>query len=54
MRTPKNCKMHQCAPKPWRRTPNLTGDYDFDATIMHRSNKDMAKKLDMYTAKPKR
>jgi hypothetical protein len=36
---------HDCAPKPWRHVPKLTGDYDFDATIMHRKNKDMATRI---------
>lgn len=42
---------HQCAPKGWRRVPNVTGDYDLDASIAHSPNKDMAKKLDLYTTR---
>ena len=40
---------HQCAPRDWRKTPNLTGDYDLDATILHRRNKDIAHRLELYT-----
>ncbi len=39
---------HECAPKPWRHTPIITGDYDLDATIMHRSNKDMTGRLQQH------
>ena len=39
---------HQCAPSSWRRVPNVTGDYDLDASIGHSPNKDMAQKLSMY------
>jgi hypothetical protein len=42
---------HQCAPEAWRRTPVVSGDYDFDATIQHRSNKDMAGRLDQHIAR---
>lgn len=43
---------HECAPKPWRETENLTGDYDLDATIAHRKNPSLPGKLAMYTMKP--
>lgn len=39
---------HQCAPKPWRDVPNLTGDYDLDATIMHRQNPSLPHRLSLY------
>lgn len=42
---------HECAPKDWRDVPNLTGDYDLDATIEHRSNTDMPQRLAMYTTR---
>ena len=38
------------SPKPWHTVPCVTGDYDLDATIGHSANKDMAEKLEMYTA----
>jgi hypothetical protein len=40
---------HQCAPREWRGLPNLTGDYDLDSTIEHRSNKDLPHRLALYT-----
>jgi len=43
---------HACAPKAWRRVPDLTGDYDLDATIEHRDNTDMAHRLALYVRKP--
>jgi hypothetical protein len=42
---------HQCAPSAWRRVPKVSGDYDLDATIAHRSNRDMTGRLSMYVAK---
>ena len=48
MRRPKGVACHNCAPKEWRRTPRVTGDYDFDESIMRNGNKDMARKLKMY------
>ena len=35
MKYPKGNNCHQCAPKDWHHTPNLTGDYEMDASIMH-------------------
>lgn len=42
---------HTCAPKPWKAVPNVTGDYDMDATIMHRKNRDMASRLSQHLAR---
>ena len=42
-------RCHVCAPKEWRSTPDLTGDYDMDATILHRSNSDLPNRLELYT-----
>lgn len=42
---------HQCAPRGWRHVPDLTGDYDLDATIAHRNNKDLPHRLANYTKK---
>lgn len=44
---------HQCAPRDWRNVPIMTGDYDFDATIMHRKNPDMIGRLELYV-RPRR
>lgn len=43
---------HDCAPKAWKRVPNVTGDYDLDATILHRKNRDMAARLKQHIAAP--
>jgi hypothetical protein len=40
---------HQCAPREWRGLPKISGDYDLDATILHRHNKDLPHRLAMYT-----
>lgn len=42
---------HQACPKAWRDVPDVTGDYDLDATIMHRDNPDLPKRLELYTRK---
>ena len=39
---------HKCAPKPWQEIPILTGDYDLDATVMHRDNPNIPDRLEMY------
>jgi hypothetical protein len=52
MRKPKGVKCHDCAPQGWRgHTPNITGDYDLDETILHRSNTDMPTRFRMYVRK---
>lgn len=42
---------HKAAPKGWRDVPDCTGDYDLDATIMHRDNADLPRRLALYTRK---
>ena len=44
---------HECAPKDWRKIPMLTGDYDFDATVMHRDNGDMPHRIRLYVKSAK-
>lgn len=44
---------HQCAPRDWRNVPNVTGDYDLDATILNRTNGDMRGRLELYV-RPKK
>ena len=51
MKAPKHHPCHQCAPRGWRTTPNMTGDYDMDATIMHRENKSIPDRLSLYLRK---
>lgn len=36
------------SPKGWHDVPNCTGDYDLDATILHRSNRDLPARLELY------
>ena len=44
---------HMCAPKAWREVPNVTGDYDADATIMARKNTDLPDRLNLYIRRPR-
>lgn len=44
---------HECAPKDWRDVPDLTGDYDLDATIQHRQNPALPDRLALYTKRGK-
>ena len=39
---------HECCPPDWRGVPNWTGDYDFDASIAHCSNKSVPARLAIY------
>ena len=39
---------HTVSPKAWRDVPNMTGDYDCDATIEHRNNADLPDRMAMY------
>ena len=48
MRQPKGSHFHTYAPAIWRRTPNITGDYEMDASICHCKNKSVPSKLGMY------
>jgi len=48
MRQPRGTKLHTFAPSIWRRTPNITGDYEMDASIVHCKNKAVPSKLRMY------
>jgi hypothetical protein len=46
-------ELHECAPKDWRDVPNLVGDYDLDATIMHRDNPALPARLSLYVKNTK-
>jgi hypothetical protein len=48
MKLSKGFPCHQCAPKEWQHTPNLTGSYELDAVIHHNGNKDIPARLEMY------
>lgn len=39
---------HECAPKEWRTTQNVTGDYDFDASMVRSTNGDVPARLKLY------
>lgn len=41
-------RCHDCAPKPWRDVPVVSGDYDMDATIQHRNNQNLPARLALY------
>ena len=48
MRNPKGHAFHECAPKEWRRTPDMTGSYELDAAIRRNPNKDIPKRLKLF------
>ncbi len=37
-----------CAPSAWHDVPKMSGDYDLDATLLHRNNKDLPDRLKLY------
>jgi hypothetical protein len=39
---------HECAPKDWRQTPDLTGSHELDAAIARTKNKDVPDRLKMF------
>lgn len=39
---------HINGPKGWHDVPVMSGDYDLDATIMHRNNKNLPMRLNLY------
>lgn len=42
---------HACCPEGWRDVPNVSGDYDLDATMMHRENPNLPDRLDQHISK---
>ena len=42
------CDCHQLAPRDWRIVPNITGDFDLDASILFREDKDLPDRLALY------
>lgn len=48
MRKPRGYRNHTVAPKAWRQTSNLTGDYEMDASILHSRNKSVAAKIESH------
>lgn len=51
MKRPIHAHNHTVAPKSWRGVPNISGDYDLDASIMHGNNKSVPDKLSTHTIK---
>jgi len=39
---------HECAPKVWRDTPQITGCYELDAGIMRNENRDLPARVRMF------
>jgi hypothetical protein len=39
---------HQCAPRAWNTTVDVTGDYDLDAKLARVGNKDLPHRLELY------
>jgi len=48
MRRPKGYTSHECAPKDWRNTPDMSGSYELDAVIKKSHNKDLPDKLKLH------
>jgi hypothetical protein len=44
----KNRPNHECAPKDWRTTPIVTGDPDFDGSLVRSTNGDVPARLKLY------
>ena len=48
MRKPKGHRNHECCPADWRKTSDLSGNFQFDASIARCKNKDMQLRLDNF------
>ena len=46
MRKPRGYRNHDVAPHEWRRTSNMTGDYEMDASIQRCKNASVPGKLE--------
>jgi len=44
----KGIPCHECAPKEFRKTPNITGSHELDAVIARSENPDVPRRLAMY------
>ena len=40
--------MHECCPREWRATPDMTGSHELDAVIMKSKNTDIPKRLKLF------
>lgn len=43
---PHSC--HECAPKEWRQTPDMTGSYELDAAIARSNNANLPARLKLF------
>jgi hypothetical protein len=48
MDKPEGSHNHECCPKDWRNTPDMTGSHELDAVIINCKNPDMAKRLKLF------
>lgn len=48
MRRLRGYQMHECAPKDWRNTQDVTGSYELDAAIKRSRNRDVPDRLRVY------
>lgn len=48
MKYPKGTPMHSVCPAEFRRTPNITGNFELDAVIHANKNPDMQSRLALY------
>jgi hypothetical protein len=39
---------HECCPKEWRATPDMSGSYELDASILRSKNKDVPARLKLF------
>jgi hypothetical protein len=45
---PKRYECHECAPKEWRTTPDMSGSYELDAVLVRSSNRDLPARLRLF------
>lgn len=48
MRNPKGHTCYECAPKDWRKTPDLTGSHELDAVILRNPNRNIPARLKLF------
>lgn len=41
-------RFHECCPKDWRETPDISGSYELDAAIHRSKNRDVPNRLKVY------
>jgi len=48
MRNFKADRLHECCPREWRGTPDMSGSYELDAVINTSKNADVPKRLKLF------